>query len=189
VKDVKFDKHRMQQLTTFAFLAAIAGCPTGVSLGLIPDVPAPQAEDSVPMGDLRLFPELKLVDIPVSPGPFEPTWESIEKNYPGEPAWLRHAKFGIWVHFSPQSAGEGKQVNGKLKMLPGGKLERRHANFKFSPQDFRFTVGNNDAIYAFCMTLPSPGTQLKIKSLGMDEKYSDKPVKHVSLLGYDGEQK
>lgn len=111
MKDVMFDKHRMQQLTTFAFLAAIAGCPTCVSLGLIPDVPAPQAEGSVPMGDLRLFPELKL------------------------------------------------------------------------------TVGNNDAIYAFCMTVPSPGTQLKIKSLGMDEKYSDKPVKHVSLLGYDGEQK
>jgi alpha-L-fucosidase len=37
---------------------------------------------------------------------FEPTWESIEKNYPGTPQWLRDAKFGIWVHFWPQSAGE-----------------------------------------------------------------------------------
>jgi hypothetical protein len=31
------------------------------------------------MGDQRLFPELKLVDIPVSPGPFEPTWNLSRK--------------------------------------------------------------------------------------------------------------
>ena len=57
------------------------------------------------MGDSRSFPEMKL-NLPIAPGPFEPTWASIEKNYPGEPAWLRDAKFGIWVHFGPQSAGE-----------------------------------------------------------------------------------
>jgi len=57
------------------------------------------------MGDWKSFPELKL-EIPIASGPFEPTWESIEKNYPGEPKWLREAKFGIWVHFGPQSAGE-----------------------------------------------------------------------------------
>jgi len=71
----------------------------------IPTVPAPMGVDTVPMGDSKNFPEIKL-DIPVTPGPFEPNWESIEKNYPGEPAWLREAKFGIWVHFGPQSAGE-----------------------------------------------------------------------------------
>ena len=70
-----------------------------------PSIPAKLPVDSVPMGDWKSFPEMKL-DIPVAPGPFEPTWESIEKNYPGEPAWLREAKFGIWVHFGPQSAGE-----------------------------------------------------------------------------------
>jgi alpha-L-fucosidase len=71
----------------------------------IPDIPQKQALNSVLMGDWKTFPEMKL-DIPITPGPFEPTWESIEKNYPGEPAWLREAKFGIWVHFGPQSAGE-----------------------------------------------------------------------------------
>jgi len=70
-----------------------------------PAIPAKQPKDSVQMGDWKTFPEIKL-DIPIAPGPFEPTWESIEKNYPGEPAWLREAKFGIWVHFGPQSAGE-----------------------------------------------------------------------------------
>jgi len=74
-------------------------------LSPFPSVPAKQAIDSVNLGDWRTFPEMKL-DIPIASGPFEPTWESIEKNYPGEPSWLREAKFGIWVHFGPQSAGE-----------------------------------------------------------------------------------
>ncbi|KDN54084.1 alpha-L-fucosidase [Flavobacterium seoulense] len=71
----------------------------------MPAIPAPLALNSVPMGDLETFPEVKL-EIPITKGPFEPSWESIEKNYPGEPAWLRDAKFGIWVHFGPQAAGE-----------------------------------------------------------------------------------
>jgi hypothetical protein len=29
-----------------------------------------------------------------------------KNNYPGEPAWLREAKFGIRVHVGPQSASE-----------------------------------------------------------------------------------
>ena len=57
------------------------------------------------MGDVNDFPEEQL-DIPICDGPFQPSWESIEKNYPGSPQWLRDAKFGIWVHFGPQAAGE-----------------------------------------------------------------------------------
>src|ERR1035437_5352000 len=74
-------------------------------LSPIPAVPVVLPQDSVTMGDWKSFPEMKL-NIPIASGPFEPTWESIEKNYPGEPAWLREAKFGIWVHFGPQAAGE-----------------------------------------------------------------------------------
>src|ERR1035437_10971590 len=70
-----------------------------------PAIPERLPIDSVPMGDWQSFPEFKL-DIPIAEGPFEPNWESIEKNYPGEPAWLREAKFGIWVHFGPQSRSE-----------------------------------------------------------------------------------
>jgi alpha-L-fucosidase len=69
-----------------------------------PAIPAPLPQDSVPMGDSRRFPEVKL-NLPITSGPFQPTWESIEKNYPGTPAWLREAKFGIWVHFGPQASG------------------------------------------------------------------------------------
>ena len=60
---------------------------------------------AVPLGDVNTFREIQL-DIPICDGPFEPSWESIEANYPGTPEWLREAKFGIWVHFGPQAAGE-----------------------------------------------------------------------------------
>jgi alpha-L-fucosidase len=72
-------------------------------------------------------------------------------------------------------------------MLPGGKLGSLHANFEFDPHDFRFTIGKNGALYAFCMTVPPPGMHLKIKSLGTDAKYWSQPAKTVKLLGYEGE--
>jgi len=71
----------------------------------IPNVPAPKPPASVPLGDPKDFPEVK-ADFPIARGPFDPTWESINRNYHGEPEWLRGAKFGIWVHFGPQSAGQ-----------------------------------------------------------------------------------
>ncbi len=74
-------------------------------------------------------------------------------------------------------------------MLPGGKLERRHADFKFESQDFRFTIGKNGALYAFCMTVPKSGEQLRIKSLGTNTNYLDKPLKSVKLLGFQGKLK
>ena len=77
-------------------------------------------------------------------------------------------------------------VNGKLKMLPGGKLGARHASFEFTPRDFRFTLGKNGELYAFGLAVPAPGTVLKIKSLGSDAKYRGQPVRSVTLLGHPG---
>ena len=88
-----------------ASLAPAADTATLPPLPPFPAIPAAQPVDSVPMADSRSAPEVKL-DLPITPGPFAPTWESIEKNYPGTPAWLRDAKFGIWVHFGPQAAGK-----------------------------------------------------------------------------------
>jgi alpha-L-fucosidase len=96
-------------------LAAVAlmGMATGVdgelpALPAMPAAPSPRAENSVAMGDPAAYPEVKM-DFPIAPGPFEPTWESIAEHYPaqeGGPGWLREAKFGIWVHFGAQSAGQ-----------------------------------------------------------------------------------
>jgi len=71
----------------------------------IPEIPKPLPKGSVPMGPLDQFEEVQL-DIPITDGPFQPSWKSIEENYPGTPEWLRDAKFGIWVHYGPQAAGE-----------------------------------------------------------------------------------
>ena len=41
----------------------------------------------------------------IARGPFEPTWESLTRNY-RVPEWFRDAKFGIWAHWSAQCVPE-----------------------------------------------------------------------------------
>jgi alpha-L-fucosidase len=103
--------------------------------------------------------------------------------------WMRRNGEGIYGSHAWKIPGEGEMVNGKLKQLPGGGLRKHHAEFKFSPQDFRFTVGKNGALYAFCLNVPAPGAELKIKSLGTDAKHFGQPVKSVKLLGHERELK
>ena len=103
-------------------------------LSPIPDVPAPGHENSVQMADSGEFDEVKL-NLPVTPGPYEPTWESIEQNYPGTPAWLREAKFGIWVHFGPQSAGESGDWYARRLYIPGTYAYNNHLSKYGHPSD------------------------------------------------------
>jgi alpha-L-fucosidase len=100
--------------------------------------------------------------------------------------WMRRNGEAVYGSHAWIIPGEGEIVNGKLKMLPGGKLERQHADFEFDAQDIRFTVGKNGSLYAFCMVVPEGGTTVKIKSLGKDSKNLDQPVKSVKLLGLEG---
>ncbi|MBN1854413.1 MAG: alpha-L-fucosidase [Pirellulales bacterium] len=94
-------------------------------LGPIPDSPEPLPVNSVPMADSRTFEEVKL-DLPVTSGPFEPTWESIEANYPGTPEWLREAKFGLWIHYGPQSAGKSGDWYARKLYDPGKPAYKNH---------------------------------------------------------------
>jgi alpha-L-fucosidase len=97
--------------------------------------------------------------------------------------WMRRNGEGIYGSHAWKIPGEGEIVDGKLKQLPGGALRQVQADFQFDSQDFRFTVGKNGSLYAYCLTMPAPGAQLKIKSLGTESKLLDEPVKKVSLLG------
>jgi alpha-L-fucosidase len=81
--------------------------------------------DSVPMGDVNSAPEVKL-DLAITPGPFQPTWQSIEQHYPGTPSWLRDAKFGIWVHFGPQAAGMSGDWYARRMYIPGTPAYNNH---------------------------------------------------------------
>lgn len=103
--------------------------------------------------------------------------------------WMRLSGEGVYGSHAWVIPAEGEMVNGKLKMLPGGKLGHSQTEFKFDAQDIRFTVGKNNKLYAFCMNVPAPNTQIEIKSLGTDAKHYGKKVKTVKLLGYKGKLK
>ena len=118
-------KRGVQLFSAVVLMAATDGFAVETKVAPFPDIPPPQAQDSVAMGDARSFPEMKL-NLPIAPGPFEPTWASIEKNYPGVPAWLRDAKFGIWVHFGPQSAGKSGDWYARKMYDPGTTAYKNH---------------------------------------------------------------
>jgi alpha-L-fucosidase len=91
----------------------------------IPAIPAPEPENSVPLGDINAFPEVKM-DFPIASGPVEPTWPSIASHLPVDSAQLRAAKFGIWVHFGPQAAGESGDWYARHLYKPGHTAYNNH---------------------------------------------------------------
>lgn len=95
--------------------------------------------------------------------------------------WMRINGQGIYGSSAWSVLGEGK--DGKLNVLPGGFIGANQANHSFYTTDFRFTVGKDGAIYAWCMTVPKAGDKLKIVSLGSDAVTGQKQVTSVELLG------
>lgn len=94
------------------------------------------------MGDADEFQEVKL-GLPIAEGPFKPTWESIEENYPGSPEWLREAKFGIWVHFEAQSAGESGDWYARNLYKEGSQPYKNHLERFGHPSE----VGYKDVLH------------------------------------------
>lgn len=107
------------------------------SLSPIPHVPQPLPEASIPLGNIDTFPEVRL-DLPITPGPFEPTWESIEQHYPGVPDWFGEAKFGIWVHFGPQAAGESGDWYARRMYVPGTTAYQNHCKRYGHPTQYGY---------------------------------------------------
>jgi alpha-L-fucosidase len=110
-----------------AGLAMYRGLP-GWAQKLLPAIPGmPQGliADSLTMADPAGFAEVKM-DFPIEAGPYRPTWESINAQYPGDPAWLREGKFGIWVHFGPQSAGQSGDWYARKIYQPGTPAYANH---------------------------------------------------------------
>ena len=111
---------------------SLALCPGALTYGQqmpapapFPEIPPIRPENSLTMEDPAGFPEVKM-DFPIAAGPFAPTWESINENYSHNPAWLRQAKFGIWVHFGPQSAGESGDWYARKMYQPGTLAYQNH---------------------------------------------------------------
>ena len=70
--------------------------------------------------------------------------------------WMRINGAGIYGSKAWTRLGEG--ADGKLNVLPGGKIGRNQADHRFAPSDIRFTVGKDGNLYAYCMTVPATGT-------------------------------
>ena len=117
----------------------------------IPELPPLQPPDSLTMQDPATFDEVKM-DFPIAPGPYQPTWDSIDKNYPGDPAWLREAKFGIWVHFGPQSAGQSGDWYARRLYQPGNPAYDNHIRDFGHPSE----TGYKDVLHTWNPTQLDP---------------------------------
>ena len=122
-----------------------------------------------------------MVNIPFKPdGSIDEECENMLKEV-GK--WMKINGEGIYGSRSWKKLGEGK--DGTIRSFPNGHLNRYHADFKFSINDFRFTEGEDGSLYAYCMTVPEPNAKLQIKSLGLETDLKQK-IKAVKLLGYKG---
>src|SRR5512144_431876 len=72
-------------------------------------------------------------DMPVAPGPFEPTLESL-KQYRC-PEWFRDAKFGIWAHWGPQAVPMDGDWYARGMYEPGNKHYAYHTNHYGNPSE------------------------------------------------------
>ena len=73
---------------------------------------------------------------PVTPGKFQPTWDSL-KQYQA-PEWFRNAKFGIWAHWGPQCAPEDSDWYARNMYIQGHKQNAYHLAHYGPPSQFGF---------------------------------------------------
>ena len=78
----------------------------------------------------------------VAPGPFQPTWESLEKNYQ-TPDWFRDAKFGIWAHWTAQCVPEQGDWYAREMYLEGSPKYKYHVEHYGHPSKFGFMELDN----------------------------------------------
>lgn len=110
------------------------------------------------MGDPANFPEVQM-DFPIENGPFAPTWSSILANYPTkDSAWLRQAKFGIWVHFGPQAAGQSGDWYARRMYIEGENSYNNHIRDYGHPS----TSGYKDLIRTWNPTALDPAALTQI---------------------------
>jgi alpha-L-fucosidase len=91
--------------------------------------------------------------------------------------WMTINSAGIYGSSAWIKYGEGTHTQ------PTGKLTSTQANATFDTADFRFTVGQDGYLYAYCMKVPAAGAKLTITSLGTGQTALSGRIQSVSLLG------
>jgi alpha-L-fucosidase len=105
-------------------------------------------------------------------------------------AWMRVHGGGIYGSSAWKTWGEGDlRPDPKRPGEPGrplvhrGKLGKETAALPFNTRDFRFTRGRDGALYVWCLAVPAPGEQLRVRALGRAAGLLERPVAAVTLLG------
>lgn len=106
-------------------------------------------------------------------------------------AWMKINGEGIYGSHAWKKFGEGEMeadaknpaAAPKLKIFPGGKLGKQHADFTFNTTNFRFTKGKDGSVYAYCLTVPKSNEVIRINAMGKNAKLLDKSIKAVAMLG------
>ena len=80
--------------------------------------------------------------IPIAPGPFKPTWESLRNGYK-TPEWFRDAKFGIWNHWTAQCVPEQGDWYARRMYLQGDKDYDHHLKTYGHPSKIGWMEINN----------------------------------------------
>jgi alpha-L-fucosidase len=93
--------------------------------------------------------------------------------------WMRVNGEGIYGSKAWERAREGERT------LPRGALNKEKADFEFTTDDLRFTVGKDGALYVWCMAVPESGSTLRVHSLGRAAGLVDGEPTSVTLLGSD----
>lgn len=68
--------------------------------------------------------QVQAQDMPLVTGPYEPTWQSLQKYEC--PEWFRDAKFGIWAHWGPQCVEETGDWNARSIYLEDSYQYKEH---------------------------------------------------------------
>ncbi|WP_281310087.1 alpha-L-fucosidase [Flavobacterium flavigenum] len=84
------------------------------------------------LSQTRLFSN---VPLPID-GPFQPTWDSLEKYQ--VPDWFRDAKFGMWAHWGPQCEPEAGDWYGRGMYEEGSRQYKFHVEKYGHPSKFGF---------------------------------------------------
>jgi alpha-L-fucosidase len=80
---------------------------------------------------------VQAAELPVTPGPFQPTWESLAAQYQC-PEWFRDAKFGIWAVWGPQCQPEDGDWYARSMYMQGSAQNKFHVEHYGPPSKFGF---------------------------------------------------